>query len=159
MGEWPRELVAPREWGRGRRERSSGSAMCVSEEPDGPSRTVLLGGHRVLQRWASRAEGASPPAQDRSRLHSHDASRARPSPSQDTPHIAQLRTSVKNKSRTGCQASSRTAKAEPGSSAGSGALLVLRSRGLRRSPGRTPFIACHGRACAGPLDKGSPSSS
>ncbi len=71
----------------------------MSEEPDGPSRTVLLGVHRVLQRWAS-----WPGLRDRTRTVPgsiiHDASRARPSSSQDTPHIAKVRRIVKNKSGT-----------------------------------------------------------
>ena len=77
----------------------------VCEEPDGPSRTAFLGGHRIdPQRMCGRPPagglGVWPHPQDRSRLHNHDASRARPSVSRDANVIAKVRTKVKNKIRT-----------------------------------------------------------
>jgi hypothetical protein len=55
------------------REGRSGSMSSVSEEPDGPSRTAFLGGHRITpDRMCGRPPAgglALPPPQDRSRLH------------------------------------------------------------------------------------------
>src|ERR671910_2959889 len=105
----------------GWRERRSGSMLCDDEEPERPSRTVLLGGqatrtHRSAARagllggslawgcgqarrtaWASRQKVASPSARPCPAPAANDASRARPSGNKTEPPIAELASSVKNK--------------------------------------------------------------
>jgi hypothetical protein len=83
------------------RVREADPARCHDAgQPEGPSRTVCLGGQRILQRAASRRRGCSPPPQDRARSHNHDTSRVRPSVSRAARTMARIRHIVKNRMRT-----------------------------------------------------------
>src|ERR687889_2243083 len=117
----------------GWRERRSGSMLYDDEEPEGPSRTVLLGGqatrtHRSSAQagllggslawgcgqarrtaWASRQKVASPSARPCPAPASCDASRARPSGNKTEPPIAKLASAVKNKVRTCAETDDRSA--------------------------------------------------
>ncbi len=74
-------------------------------EPNGSSRTASLGGHRIgrLRHAGGLLPGGcavSSSGRTVPRLHSHDASRARPSVSRDRGNIVRIRIIVKNKVRT-----------------------------------------------------------